>query len=94
MDLEYNSTTFSLHGDYARPDADEKVVISTHGYSRDRHPDLKAATMQRSGSYQSQIPVGLEALDGNQSDKTSFPKTISGYIDLIRRRLIAEKWQR
>ncbi len=75
-----DSTTFSLHGEYAGENEPAAITI-THGYSRDHRPDLKQAVLSLICSYRSRLPVWLEALSGNEADKTSFPKTIKAYVD-------------
>ena len=79
--VHLDSTTFSLHGCYDRQSDAENVIQVTHGYSRDHRPDLKQVVVQLICSYKSQLPVWLEVLDGNQADKTSFPKTIAAYLE-------------
>ena len=78
------ATAFSLHGCYDRQSDAENVIQVTHGYSRDHRPDLKQVVVQLICSYQSQLPVWLEVLDGDQADKTSFPKTIAAYLEELR----------
>ena len=82
--VHLDSTTFSLHGCYDQQSDAENVIQVTHGYSRDHRPDLKQVVVQLICSYQSQLPVWLEVLDGNQTDKTSFPKTIAAYLEELR----------
>ena len=82
--VHLDSTTFSLHGCYDRQSDAENVGQVTHGYSRDHRPDLKQVVVQLICSYQSQLPVWLEVLEGNQADKTSFPKTIAAYLEELR----------
>lgn len=76
-----DTTTFSLQGAYERPSEDPKAVMITHGFSKDHRPDLKQVVVSLICSYQSTIPLWLEALSGNNSDKTSFPKTIKAYVE-------------
>lgn len=78
-----DTTTFSLQGAYERPSEDPKAVMITHGFSKDHRPDLKQVVVSLICSYQSTIPVWLEALSGNNSDKTSFPKTIKAYVEQL-----------
>ena len=70
-----DSTTLSLHGEY-QGDHEPEAITITHGYSRDHRPDLKQAVLSLICSYRSRLPVWLEALSGNEADRTSFPKTI------------------
>lgn len=78
--VHLDNTSFSLEGAYSTPSEDPKAVRITHGYSRDHRPDLKQVVVSLICSYQSSIPVWLQALDGNRVDKESFPKIIQSYI--------------
>lgn len=81
--VHLDSTTFSFQGNYdAETDAEHAIHI-TRGYSRDQRPDLKQAVVHLLCSYRSQFPVWFKALDGNQSDKTSFPNTIREYLSQL-----------
>jgi transposase len=78
--VHLDNTSFSLEGDYSKPSEDPKAVRITHGYSRDHRPDLKQVVVSLICSYQSSIPVWLQALDGERADKESFPKIIQAYV--------------
>ena len=78
--VHLDNTSFSLEGDYVRATEDPKAVRIAHGYSRDHRPDLKQVVVSLICSYQSSIPVWLEALDGNRADKESFPSIIQAYV--------------
>ncbi len=82
--VHLDSTTFSFQGNYDTETVDEQAIHITHGYSRDQRPDLKQVVVQLLCSYRSQFPVWFKALDGNQSDKTSFPNTIREYLSQLR----------
>jgi transposase len=82
--VHLDSTTFSLHGAY-REDEDEgqeggpEVISITKGYSRDSAPDLNQVVVSLMCAYRSSIPVWIEALSGNASDKVSFRRSIAEY---------------
>ncbi len=78
--VHLDNTSFSLEGDYAISSEDPRAVRVAHGYSRDHRPDLKQVVVSLICSYQSSIPVWLQALDGNSADKESFPRIIQAYI--------------
>jgi len=78
--VHLDNTSFSLEGDYTRDSQDPGAVRIAHGYSRDHRPDLKQVLVSLICSYQSSIPVWLQALDGNRADKESFPKIIQAYV--------------
>lgn len=70
-----DSTTLSLYGNYF--DADENTIpLPAFGYSKDNRPDLKQVTLQCVSLGRSSFPIWMEALNGNSSDKKSFPETI------------------
>ncbi len=85
FDIDYifthlDTSTFSFHGQYATDDEDTEAINLTHGHSKDHRPDLKQATLALMCTHQSSIPVWLAALDGNASDKTTFPQIIQDYM--------------
>lgn len=74
-----DNTSFHLHGEYKREGQKENAITITHGYSRDRRPDLKQVVLSLVTTHQAAIPVWLEALSGNKDDKESFPDTVTAY---------------
>lgn len=80
--VHLDSTSFSLAGDYheTQSSSDEKAIKITHGYSRDRRPDLKQAVLGMICAHRGAIPVWLSALDGNSSDSGSFPGMVEAYV--------------
>ena len=70
-----DTTSFSVSGEYAlqTQDAEEdaQVVAVTYGYSRDHRQDLKQWMLALATTRQGDIPLYLQALDGNASDKVS-----------------------
>ena len=87
-----DSTIFHVHGDY-KPDEEDhqekddkeaataqpEQINITYGYSKDHCLDLKQVVVNLITAHRSQIPVWMEALSGNQSDRASFPKTIQAF---------------
>lgn len=73
--VHLDSTTLSLYGEYNEisDDASPKPLL---GYSKDHRPDLKQVTLQCVSLGKSALPIWMEALDGNSSDKKSFPETV------------------
>lgn len=82
--VHLDSTTFGLHGAY-QEDEDEQqegaaqVISITKGYSKDSAPDLNQVVVSLMCAYRSSIPVWIEVLSGNSSDKVSFRKSIAEY---------------
>ena len=73
-----DSTSFHLDGDYSgQSDSDINVIHITKGYSRDHRPDLNQVVLQLISDNKSGIPLLMEVLSGNNSDKTSFRLTIT-----------------
>ena len=70
-----DTTSLSVEGGYDIPDK-ESVIHITHGYSKDKRPDLKQAVLSLVVNGPSHMPIWMEALGGNSSDKTSFHETI------------------
>lgn len=80
-----DSTTFSLYGDYLpdENDLDAQEVRITHGYSKDNNPDLKQVVLNMICANRSTLPVWIEALDGNTSDKKGFLHTIQSFKEQL-----------
>jgi transposase len=79
--VHLDSSSFHLHGQYETEEAESETeaIQITYGYSRDHRPDLKQAIAQIITSQSSALPVWLEVLSGNTSDKDSFPKSVTAY---------------
>ena len=74
-----DTTSISVSGEYATSRASEEddgVIHITHGYSKDHRPDLKQAVLSLVVNGPASMPIWMEPLDGNSSDKTSFHETI------------------
>lgn len=65
-----DSTSFHVHGEYAKQE--EGSIEITHGYSRDHRPDLKQFMMNLICVGDGDIPVMMEVVSGNQTDKARF----------------------
>jgi transposase len=72
----HDTTSFLVHGEYTE-DSTEQMIEVTHGYSKDHRPDLKQVMMALTMTGAANLPIWMEPLDGNSSDKTSFHETIS-----------------
>jgi transposase len=77
--VHLDSSSFHLHGEYETGEPNTQAISITHGYSRDHRPDLKQVVAQIITSHKSALPVWLEVLSGNSSDKESFPKSVAAY---------------
>ena len=64
----------SIQGAYER-DIDAVPIQITHGYSRDHRPDLKQFSLVMSDN----LPVFIQALSGNTSDKNHFREIVKEY---------------
>jgi len=75
-----DSTSFHLDGEYNQDSCGEDVITITKGYSRDHCPDLNQVVLQLICEGQAGIPLLMEPLNGNNSDKDSFRQTIQNHI--------------
>jgi len=78
-----DSTSFHVDGDYDN-DEEEKVVQITRGYSRDHRPDLNQVVLQLITERQAGIPMLMQVLDGNNSDKVSFREMVNRFTKEMR----------
>lgn len=79
-----DSSSFHLHGQYASTDPQMEAIEITYGYSKDHRPDLKQVVLNLITGHRSRLPVWMEALSGNQSDKASFPETIEAFCQQLK----------
>jgi transposase len=77
--VHLDSSSIHLHGQYEVDEPEREAITITHGYSRDHRPDLKQVVVQLITSQRSALPVWLEVLSGNSSDKESFLPTVEAY---------------
>lgn len=73
-----DSSSMHLHGAY-EGETETTAITITHGYSRDHRPDLKQVIVQLITMESSRLPIWLEVLSGNSSDKASFVPSIQAY---------------
>ena len=71
-----DTSSISLHGKYESDEAQRAVNVFDaaeirHGYSKEHRPDLKQVVVTLITSQASALPLWLEVLDGNSSDKES-----------------------
>lgn len=77
-----DTTSMSVSGEYCGEEQKEgeensKVIKITHGHSKACRPDLKQVVLSLVVNGSSSIPLFMEPLSGNSSDKTSFHETIA-----------------
>jgi transposase len=70
-----DTTSLLVHGAYEIKD-DPQVIEVVHGFSKDHRPDLKQVVLSLVVNGPSSIPLWMDSLDGNSSDKVSFHDTI------------------
>jgi transposase len=81
--VHLDSSSFHLHGENDMEAPGEEMVSITHGYSRDHRPDLKQVVAQIITSHKSNLPVWLEVLSGDSSDKESFSESVMAYYNRL-----------
>jgi transposase len=82
--VHLDSSSFHLHGEYESGEPDTKAISITYGYSRDHRPDLKQVVAQLITSQRSALPVWVEVLSGNSSDKDSFASSVDAYCKYLK----------
>ncbi len=75
-----DTTSILVHGAYEVND-DPKTIEVARGFSKDHRPDLKQIVLSLVVNGSSSIPLWIDPLDGNSSDKTSFHETIKKVED-------------
>lgn len=82
--VHLDTSSFSFQGEYKeQPQShpEEPIPIHiTYGYSKDEKPKLKQLVCSMICAYKTSIPLWMETLSGNSSDKTSFSASIKKYV--------------
>jgi transposase len=76
--VHVDTTSFSVSGEYAGVQAgeDAAVIAITYGYSRDHRADLKQWMLALATTRDGEVPLFMQPLDGNSSDKVSLLEAI------------------
>ena len=82
--VHLDSSSFHLHGAYDPDEPDWQAISITYGYSKEHRPDLKQVVVQLITSHKSALPIWLEVLSGNSSDKKAFAATVRAYLKQLR----------
>ena len=84
--VHVDTTSFSVSGDYAKAEeaAEPAVIAITHGYSRDHRDDLRQWMLARASTHDGDVPLFLQPLDGNNSDKVSLLNAVTAIQAQVR----------
>lgn len=75
--VHLDSTSFVLYGRYeGEEERPAGIAQPDYGYSKANRSDLKQVMLSLVQGGAANIPLWMEALDGNSSDKTSFQETV------------------
>ena len=76
--VHVDTTSFSVSGEYSGVQAgeDAAVIAITYGYSRDHRNDLKQWMLALATTHDGDVPLFLQPLNGNSSDKVSLLEAI------------------
>jgi transposase len=75
--LHLDSTSFVLYGSYEQEEeCPDGIAKPAYGYSKANRPDLKQVMLSLIQGGSANIPLWMEPLDGNSSDKASFQATV------------------
>jgi transposase len=87
--LHNDSTSISLHGNYAAADGRERggkpTAAAALGHSKDHRPDLKQFVLTLTVSADGAVPLTHRLLDGNVSDDQTHIQTWDGLVELVGR---------
>jgi transposase len=73
--LHVDTTSFAVTGAYPQPE-DATTIAITYGYSKDHRADLKQWMLALATTHEGDVPMFMQPLNGNSSDKVSLPSAI------------------
>jgi transposase len=84
--VHVDTTSFSVSGEYGQAEKaeGEAVIAITYGYSRDHRADLKQWMLALATTHDGDVPLFLQPLDGNSSDKVSLLSAITAIQTQLR----------
>lgn len=71
-----DTSTVSVQGQYSNSTDEGSAPHLTYGHSKDHRPDLKQVVLSLTVNGPADMPLWMEVLDGNSSDKVNFHETI------------------
>ena len=74
-----DSSSFSVHGAYAREDTGSACIEITYGHSKDHRPDLKQFITEMICSNDGGVPLAFQVSSGHQSDKAVFAERLQAF---------------
>lgn len=81
--IHLDATSLHLHGRYETDDDDDgrepEEISITHGYSRDRRPELKQFVVDLMSTGKGGVPLFFRVADGNESDQAVFADLIKEF---------------
>jgi transposase len=77
--VHLDSSSMSVEGEYLEKGEEEGILKITHGYSRDKRPDLKQFMIDLICTGDGDIPLYFRVGDGNESDQKVFAQIIQEY---------------
>ena len=78
-----DTSSMSVHGNYSHDDDDTVAIKITLGHSKDKRFDLKQFIISLITVSESDIPMWVDALSGNTSDKEHFRDVIRKYSKML-----------
>jgi transposase len=88
--VHVDTTSFSVSGAYSAKEGEEAatpdaaLIAITYGYSRDHRADLKQWMLALATTHDGDVPLFLQPLDGNSSDKVSLPAAVIAIVAQLR----------
>lgn len=84
--VHVDTTSFSVSGEYTKDETVEAaaVIAITYGYSRDHREDLKQGMLALATTHDGEVPVYMQPLDGNSSDKVSLLAAVRAIVTQLR----------
>jgi transposase len=81
-------TSFHVDGKYNSSEEQSQVEASglvkiTKGYSRDSKPALNQVALELICEHQAKLPIAMNVLSGNQSDKTAFEDSVQSHASQL-----------
>ena len=82
--VHFDTTTFSVDGEYDFDEDDMQPIRITYGHSKDGHFDLKQFVISLITTSKADLSIWVAALNENSSDKKHFVQIIKDYNSMLK----------
>ncbi len=83
--MHIDTTSLTVYGDYDNVEKPKEAITVTHGYSKDKRPDLKQVVLTLATNNKADLPIFMAGHSGNASDQKVLIKAAKKIDETIKK---------